>query len=94
MAGWLEVLEGYGGDLLDAASEATSQRIKDEITQAAPNNPADRPETQYDTQIEDPNDGPEQYRNGGKVADIWGQYKYWIAGGLLITGYLVVRRSV
>jgi hypothetical protein len=91
MASWLERLEGYGGDLLDAASEAASARIKQEIAPAAPDNAADRPEMQFDTQLDEPMTGPEQYRTGSMARDIWGQYKWWIAGGLAITGYLAVR---
>lgn len=92
MAGWLEQLEGVGGSLLDAASEGLASRIKSELNPEAPTDPVNRPETQYDTQIEEPIDGPEAYRAQGGVQDVWGQYKWWIVGGLSLTAYLALKR--
>lgn len=98
MANWLEELEKFGGSVLDAASEGVSSRIKRELDPDAPTDPAGRPETQYDTRIEEPVDGPESMKTGaGNVLrafdDTWGQYKWWIAGGLAVTAYLAIRRA-
>lgn len=96
MAGWLESLESFGGSVLDAASEGVATRIKSELNPDAPNDPVNRPETQYDTQIEEPVDGPESMKSQGGASaafrDVWGQYKWWIVGGLGVTAYLAMRR--
>lgn len=95
MAGWLESLENFGSGILDAASEGVATRIKSELNPDAPRDPVNRPETQYDTQITEALDGPESMRPTGGAAeavrDVWGQYKWWIVGGLGITAYLAMR---
>lgn len=95
MAGWLESLEQFGTSVIDAGSEAVAGRIKRELNPDAPYDPENRPETQYDTQIEESVDGPESMRATGGAAeafnDVWGQYKWWIAGGLAVTAYLAIK---
>lgn len=96
MAGWLESLETFGSSVLDAASEGVATRIKSELNPDAPRDPVNRPETQYDTQLTEAVDGPESQRPiagaGQSVRDVIGQYKWWIAGGLGVTAYLMWRR--
>jgi len=95
MAGWLESLEDFGSSILDAAAEGAAGRIKRELNPDAPHNPSDRPETQYDTQIQEPYDGPESNRPVGGAAvairDTWNQYKWWIAGGLGVVAYMAIK---
>lgn len=95
MANWLESLEGLGGAVIDSASEGLASRIKRELNPDAPHDPTNRPETQYDTRIEEPVDGPESMNpaRGAAAAfnDVWGQYKWWIAGGLAVVGYLAIK---
>jgi len=92
MASFLERLEGYGGALLDSASEAAAERIKREIDPDAPRDPVGRPETQFDTQIVEPQDGPESMPKAGTLRNVWSTKKWWIVGALGVTaGYLMIR---
>lgn len=95
MASWLESLENFGGSVLDAAAEGVTGRIKQELNPDAPNDPRNRPETQYDTALNAPVDGPESQRPlaGAGVAfqETWNQYKWWIAGGLGIVAYMAIK---
>jgi hypothetical protein len=79
--------------VLDAASEATADRIRQEIAPAAPRNPVQRPETQYDTLIEEPVDGPESSATASGIRSVWNSRKWWIVGGLSITAGLLIFRS-
>jgi hypothetical protein len=91
MANWLESLERFGSGVIDAATEGVADRIKSELNPDAPNDPAGRPETQYDTTIQQPLDGVEAGKDQGvenAFGRVWSQYKWWIAGGLGITAYL------
>lgn len=96
MAGWLESLESFGGNLLNAASEGLADRIKTELNPDAPHDPVNRPETQYDTQLQEPVDGPESNRPVGGAAEsaaaVLGKYKWWLAGGLGVVAFLSWRR--
>lgn len=95
MAGWLESLENFGSGILGATQEGIAERIKSELNPDAPRNPVDRPETQYDTQITEPVDGPESHRPvggaGAAMRDTWNQYKWWIAGGLGVVAYMAIK---
>lgn len=95
MASWLEKLENFGGSVLDAATESVASRIKQELNPDAPDDPMNRPETQYDTALTAPVDGPESQRPvaGASVAfrETWNQYKWWIAGGLGIVAYMAIK---
>lgn len=87
MASWLEQL---GGDLSNATSAiigAGASKLAAEIgpDQEAPL--ADKPERQFDTTIEQPANGPQSKappNPAAAFADIWGQYKWLIAGGLVL----------
>jgi hypothetical protein len=96
VASWLEQLEGAGSAILGAVADGAAVRIKDEITQEKPAEGAgNRPEMQYSTDIQQPIDGPgsKQTINGaaGAFSNVWSQYKWWIAGGLGIVGYLAIK---
>lgn len=92
MANWLEELEEFGTGLLGATQEGLAAKIKEELGVAAPYNPSDRPETQYDTTVEQPIDGPEATKGvSGAMDDLWAQYKWWVIGGLGITAYLAFK---
>ncbi|MDX1800402.1 MAG: hypothetical protein R3303_05680 [Marinobacter sp.] len=95
MADWLETIQQTGSTLLNATTDAAAARIKSELGPQAPSAPASRPETQYDTNIQQPVDGPEANKPAtgvsATVGQVWGQYKWWIAGGLAITGYLYLK---
>lgn len=94
MAGWLESLENFGTSIIDAGSEAVAGRIKQELNPDAPNDPANRPETQYDTQIQEPVDGPEATQGAARaISSTLSQYKWWIAGGMAVTAFLALRRA-
>lgn len=95
MAGWLESLEDFAAGVLDATSEAIGDRIKTELNPDGPYDPVNRPETQYDTQIEEPVDGPESQRPvagaGQAIGEVWAQYKWWVAGGLGVVAFLALK---
>ncbi|MFL1484900.1 hypothetical protein [Marinobacter sp. LN3S78] len=92
MANWLEELEQFGTGILGATQEGLAARIKQELGAAAPANAADRPETQYDTTVQEPLDGPEQSQGVNRALDdLWGRYKWWVVGGLGITAYLAFK---
>lgn len=91
MADWLEQLEDFGAGVLGATRDGVAAKIRDELGAAAPHNPSDRPETQYDTTVRQPIDGPESANRRDVFDDVWGRYKWWIVGGLGITAYLAFK---
>lgn len=93
MATFLEQLEQYGGDILDSASEAAAARVKQEIGPEAPRDPVGRPETQFDTQIVEPLDGPESMPQAETLRTVWNTRKWWIVGALGVTATYVIIRS-
>lgn len=97
MAGWLESLENFGTSVIDAGSEAVAGKIKAELQPDAPNDPANRPETQYDVTIQEPIDGPESGAQSDPLVrtlkDTWATKKWWLVTALGLTGALVYMRS-
>lgn len=92
MANWLEELEEFGTGILGAVRDGLSHKIKEELGAAAPYSPTDRPETQYDTHLQQPLDGPESTRGvGAAFDDVWANYKWWVIGGLGVTAYLAFK---
>ena len=93
MASWLEQL---GGDLSEATSTiigAGAGKLASELGPDQPANKADRPEQQYDTDIPQPTEGPKSKVTSPMQAfnEVWGQYKWWIAGGLAVVAVLAVK---
>ena len=92
MANWLEELEEFGTGILGAAKDGLAYKIKSELGAVAPNNPSDRPETQYNTTVQQPVDGPESTRGvSAAMDDVWAKYKWWVIGGLGVTAYLAFK---
>ena len=97
MAGWLESLESFGTSVIDAGSEAVAGKIKSELAPDAPNDPGQRPETQYDVTIAEPLNGPESMPEQSPLMDTlkdtWATKKWWLVGALGLTGTLIYMRS-
>ena len=91
MAGWLEKL---GGDLSEATSTiigAGAGKLASELAGDKPST-ADRPEKQYDTDIPQPTEGPQARVNPMQsFNEVWGQYKWWIAGGLAVVAVMAIK---
>ncbi|MCC4269873.1 hypothetical protein LL254_04070 [Marinobacter nauticus] len=96
MASWLEELENAAGSIIGAVGSGAASKIESELAGKPPK--SDQPETQIETTIQRPLDGPGSKSQPAPTAmtafnDAWSQYKWVIGGALAFTAFMAWRGS-